>query len=96
MGGLARHFQDTCMVCVCLSLYSLKNNHISSIQGAQKYCLLSINEFIDCINKIMHQSMSSQRGEGGSSKPWEFDCDVYPQGGDFDHLIFQLQREEET
>ena len=27
--------------------------------------------------------------------PWEFDCDVCSQGGDFDHLIVQLQREEE-
>ena len=42
--------------------------------------------------------MSSPRGVGwgggGSGNPREFDCDVCPQGGDFDHLIFQLQREE--
>ena len=25
----------------------------------------------------------------------DFDCDVYPQGGDIDHLIFQLQRADE-
>jgi len=30
-------------------------------------------------------------GRAGWGKPWEFDSDVYPQGGDFDHLIFQLQ-----
>ena len=29
-------------------------------------------------------------GGGGSGNPREFDCDVCPQGGDFDHLIFQL------
>ena len=34
-------------------------------------------------------------GGGGSGNPREFDCVVCPQGGDFDHLIFQLQREEE-
>ena len=35
------------------------------------------------------------KGGGGLGNPREFDCDVYPQGGDFDHLIFQLQRAEE-
>ena len=30
-----------------------------------------------------------------SGNPCKFDCDVYPQGEDFDHLIFQLQRAEE-
>ena len=36
-------------------------------------------------------------GGGGrvSGNPQEFDCDVYPQGEDFDHLIFQLQIAEE-
>ena len=46
----------------------------------------------------MHLSMSSPReegGGGGSGNPREFDCDVCPQGEDFDHLIFQLQRVEE-
>ena len=48
----------------------------------------------------MHLSMSSPRrgwggGGVGSGNPREFDCDVCPQGGDFDHLIVQLQREEE-
>ena len=39
-----------------------------------------------CI-KVMHLSMSSpRRGGGGSGNPQEFDCDVYPQGGDFDHF----------
>ena len=42
----------------------------------------------------MHLSMSSPRGVGGLVNPQEFDCDVYLQGGDFDHLIFQLQRAE--
>ena len=34
----------------------------------------------------MHLSMSSPRGVGGggSGNPREFDCGVYPQGGDFD------------
>ena len=31
----------------------------------------------------MHLSMSSP-GRGGSCNPREFDCGVYPQGGDFD------------
>ena len=46
---------------------------------------------------LMHLSMSSPRGGGGggSGNPREFDCHVCPQGGDFDHLIFQLRREEE-
>ena len=34
-------------------------------------------------------------GGGGSGNPREFDCDLYPQCGYFDHLIFQLQRAEE-
>ena len=34
-------------------------------------------------------------GGGGSDNPREFDCDMCPQGGDFDHLILQLQRAEE-
>ena len=38
----------------------------------------------------MHLSMSSPRGEG-SGNPREFDCDVHPQGEDFDHFIFQLK-----
>ena len=32
---------------------------------------------------------------GGLGIPREFECAVYPQGGDFDHLISQLQRAEE-
>jgi len=40
---------------------------------------------------VMHLLMS----EVGSVNPREFDCDVYPQGEDSDHLIFQLQRAEE-
>ena len=28
---------------------------------------------------------------GGGGNPQEFDCDMYPEGGDFDHLIVQLQ-----
>ena len=34
----------------------------------------------------MHLSVSSPRGKGGggSGNPWEFDCGVYFQGGDFD------------
>ena len=35
-------------------------------------------------------------GGGSSSNAIEFHCDMYPQGGDFDHLIFQLQRAEEN
>ena len=31
----------------------------------------------------------------GSGDLREFDCDVYPQGGNIYHLIFQLQRAEE-
>ena len=37
----------------------------------------------------MHLSMSSPRRGGGgrgSGNPREFDCDVYPKGGDFDHF----------
>ena len=35
--------------------------------------------------ELMHLSVSSPRGGGGGSgNPWEFDCDAYPQGGDFD------------
>ena len=44
-------------------------------------------------NDIMHLSMSSPRGGGGggSGNPREFDCGVYPQGGDFDrHYAFYL------
>ena len=35
---------------------------------------------------VMQLSMSSPRGGGGggSGSPREFDCGVYPQGGDFD------------
>ena len=35
---------------------------------------------------LMHLSMSSPRegGRGGSGNTREFDCDAYPQGGDFD------------
>ena len=36
----------------------------------------------------MHLSMSSPRGGGGGSvNPREFDCGVYPQGGDFDRTL---------
>ena len=31
---------------------------------------------------VMHLSMSSPRGGGGSGNPREFDRDAYPQGGD--------------
>ena len=41
---------------------------------------------------FMHLSMSSPRG-GGLGNPREFDCDVYPQGGDFDPLIFQYKEQ---
>ena len=40
-------------------------------------------------------NVKPEGGGGGSGNPREFDCDVCPQGGDFDHLTFQLQREEE-
>ena len=33
---------------------------------------------------FMHLSMSSPGGGGSSGDPREFDCDAYPQGGDFD------------
>ena len=39
--------------------------------------------------------MSNQIGGGEElGDPQELDCDLYPQGGDFHHLIFQLQIEE--
>ena len=41
------------------------------------------------------QAQGGGRGGGGAGNPRGFDCDLCPQGGDFDHLIFQLQREEE-
>ena len=37
--------------------------------------------------------MSSPRGTGGGGvvgNRWELDCNKYPQGGDFDPLIFQI------
>ena len=47
----------------------------------------------------MHLSMSSPRGGGGGGGFGQptgiLLCDVYSQGGDFDHLIFQLQRADE-
>ena len=44
---------------------------------------ISFNRTTDS-NKIevMHLSMSSPRGGSGNQR--EFDCDAYPQGGDFD------------
>ena len=36
--------------------------------------------------RLMHLSMSSPRGGGGSGNPREFDCGVYPQGEDFDRI----------
>ena len=36
-----------------------------------------------CGRVIMHLSVSSPKG-GGSGNLREFDCGVYPQGGDFD------------
>ena len=44
----------------------------------------------DFWSEIMHLSSQAQEGGGGGErlgKPQEFDCDVYPQGGDFDHLM---------
>ena len=45
---------------------------------------------------VMHLSMPSPRAGGGGwgglgelGNPRVFNCDVYPQGGGFDHLIFQ-------
>ena len=42
-------------------------------------------------SRVMHLSMSSPRGwgvgGGGSGNPREFDCGVYPQGGDFDRTL---------
>ena len=40
-------------------------------------------------------NVKPEGGGGGAGNPREFVCHVCPQGGDFDHLIFQLRREEE-
>ena len=49
--------------------------------------------FVD-LNAIMHLSMLRPRGlgGGGSSNPQEFDCEVYSQGGDFDHSILSITK----
>ena len=42
--------------------------------------------FLNCpwvSEDVMHLSVSSPRG-GRSGNPREFDCGIYPQGGDFD------------
>ena len=58
--------------CVCYSLPPPKKNRICS-KEEQIY-----------FNCVMHLSMKSPEGGGGSVNPREFDRDAYPQGGDFD------------
>ena len=48
---------------------------------ARYFNVVTVN--LEMTGMIMHLSMSSPRG-GGSGNPREFDCDAYPQGGDFD------------
>ena len=55
------------------------NVHLTGISGVMTY------KVMETITVEPNAPISVKpEGGGGSGNPWEFDCGVYPQGGDFD------------